>query len=317
MSPQELLAKASLTLTDFGGAGEAPLTIEQVRQFLRIAITPQAMLPDVRTVSANANQWDESKIDFAARVMRAGTEFTRLADGDRVKPTTGVVTISTKLIRGEVPVSDEVLEDQVEQAGFGDTLMTMIGEAVGRDVEELMINGDTGSGDTYLALLDGWLKQAQTGTGNHAYDATTDAGDYQNIFKNLLMNIPDKYKRGLATDWRYYAPTRLVEAYRDALAARGTPLGDMSLTGENELRYQSILIKPVPNIAITAGSPDTSKILLAPRRNLYAGWRRRIRIETYRDPREGGMSFVVSARVDAEIANIDATSLAYNVNVEP
>lgn len=316
MTPQELLQKANLSLSDFGGAGEAPLSVQQVRQFLRVAITPQAMLPDVRTVTADANKWEESKVDFASRIMKVGTEFTRLDAADRVKPSTGVVTISTVLIRGEVPVSDEVLEDQVEQAGFGDTLMTMIAEAVGRDVEELMINGDTGSGDPYLALLDGWIVQATSGTGNHSYDATADGGDYQSIFKKLLNSVPDKYKRDIG-NWRYYVPQRLVESYRDALAARGTPLGDMSLTGENELRYQSILIKGVPNMAITAGSPDTSNILLTHRNNLYAGWRRRVRIETYRDPREGGMSFVVSARVDAEIAQIDSTALAYNVNVEP
>ena len=99
LTRQELLRKASLTTTDFGGTAEAPLSVEQVQQFLRLAITPQDMLPDVRTVMSNANKWEESKVNFDDRIMRPGTELTRLADANRVSPGTGIVTISTVLLR--------------------------------------------------------------------------------------------------------------------------------------------------------------------------------------------------------------------------
>ena len=36
-----------------------------------------------------------------------------------------------------------------------------------------------------------------------------------------------------------------------------------------------------------------------------------------RDPREGATSFVTSARVDAQIAVVEATAIANLVNVEP
>lgn len=316
LSNQELLRKATLSLSDFGGAGEAPLTIEQVREFYRVAITAQAMLPDVRTVMANANKWQESKIDFANRVMKPGTEGTRLGSSDQVKPSTGIVEISTVLLRGEVPVTDEVLEDQVEQEGFADTLMSMIAERVGRDIEELMINGDTGSGDPYLALLDGWLKNCQSGTGANAVDASSYGQDYQAIFARMLQTLDDKYKRDL-DNWRFYVPQRLEEKYRDQLSQRGTPLGDLQLEGTRSIKYQGIIIKPVPLIAITAGSPDTSKILLTHRSNLYAGYRRMVRFEKWRDPREGATSFVVNTRVDAEVGHIPASVLAHTVDVEP
>lgn len=322
LSNAELLQKATLNISsspdaaDFGGPGQAPLTIEQVRTFLRLAITPQVILPDVRTVMANANKWQESKIDFASRVLKPGVEATRLADADRAVPTTGVVEISTVLLRGEVPVSDEVLEDQVEQEGFADTLMAMIAEAVGRDIEELMLNGDTTSGDPYLALLDGWIKQATTGAGNNTYDASADGQDYQAIFSKMLSALPDKYKRDKA-NMRFYVPQRLEEKYRDTLAARGTPLGDMMLQGGTQLMYQEIPIKGVPLQAVTPGTPDRSTILLTHRMNLYAGFRRQVRMEKWRDPREGATSFVVSTRVDAKVAHVPATVVAKNVDVEP
>jgi HK97 family phage major capsid protein len=317
LSNQELLQKATLSTADFGTAGvTAPFTIEQVDEFIRLAITPQVLLPEVRNVRSDAVKWQESKIDFASRIMRPGTEGVRLADVDRAKPTTGVVEISTVLIRGEVPVTDEVMEDQVERAGFADTLMAMIAEAVGRDVEELMIAGDVAvvGTDPYLGLFDGWLKKARTLAGAHLYNAAADGQDYQAIFSRLLQMIPDKYKRVL-TDFRYYLPMRTTEKYRDMLSRRGTPMGDLMLAGNGELTYQTIPIRGVPLIPITAGGTDTSYILLTNPRNLYAGWHRAIRLEKWRDPREGVTSFVITARVDAEIGNVGATAVASNVDV--
>lgn len=316
MTNEELLQKATLQTGDFGGANEAPLSVQQAAAFLRIAITPQAMLPVVRTVMSNASKWEESKVDFANRIMKVGTEATRLVAGDRVKPTTGIVEISTVLIRGEVPVSDEVFEDQVERAGFASTLTSMIAEAAGRDIEELFVNGDVGDADAYLNLQDGWFQLADDATDNVQIDVAVDAQDYQSIFKQLLVNLPDKYKRTIS-DFRYFGPQRLVELYIDILADRGTPLGDFMLEGTRTLKYQGIEIVGVPLLTITGGSPDTTEILLTHRLNCYAGYRRMIKLETFRDPREGALSFIVTARVNSAMANTDATCLAQNVNVEP
>lgn len=323
VSPEELLEKAAAQgpqlTSDFGGPGESPLSVQQVEQFIELLSAGQAMLPDVRTVTSSAAKWQESVVDLGGRIAKPGTEATRLIEADRVKAGTGVIEISTDLLRAELPVSDEVMEDNVARDGFADSLERLIADQFGYDVEDLFVNGDTdiGGSDPLLDLSDGWLKIAQTGTGANAYDATGDAQDYQEIFKQLLVRLPDRHKRGLETDFRYYVPTRLVEKYRDILAGRGTPLGDLTLTGVGELRYQGILIKGIPSIAVTSATPDTSKILLANRNNLYAGFHRNITMETFRDPREGATSFIVTARVDAEVAIIPATSIAYNVNVEP
>ena len=216
----ELLQKAALTLGDFDGlsgarTGNAPLTIEQVQQFLRLAIQPQDMLPDVRTVMANANKWQESKISFDRRIMRGGTELARLAPADQTKPDTGIVEISTVLLRGEVPISDEVLEDQVERAGFGDTVMAMVAEGAGRDIEELLIGGNTrpsgrtnyglGSTDAFLQLLDGWLIHCLTQNDGNVVDVVDDGQDYQRIFNKLLTAVPDRYKRDIG-NMRFLCP---------------------------------------------------------------------------------------------------------------
>jgi len=311
----ERIGKANLMLSDFGGSGEAPLTLAQAREFFRIALKPQVMASDVRIVDSPAAKWQQSKIDFSQRILRPGTEFARLSTNDRYKPATGILEISTVLVRGEVPISDEVYEDQVEGANFGDTVFQQIAEAVGRDLEELWVAGDTGSNDAYLAQLDGWLKQAQ-GTGGNVYDASADGQDYQAIFRRLLTSMDPQFKFD-KPNMRFYVPFILEEKYRDAVSSRGTTLGDLTLEGDRTLKYQGIVIKGVPMFPVTAGSPDTGHILLTHRHNLIGAYRRRVRIEQFRDPREGGVSFVVSARVDCKIQHVPATAIATNVSIEP
>lgn len=312
----ELLRKATLTTGDFGGAGQAALSVQAAQEFIQQMYMDQAILGDVRTVTSNAAKWQEASFDFANRIARPGTQGTRLVDADRVKPATRMVEMSTSLIKGEVPISDEVFEDNIVGARLGNELEADIATRFGLDVEELMLMGDTGSGDAYLALLNGWVKQAQ-GAGGNIVNAAADGQDYQAIMGRLLVSLPERYKRAIEVDGRFYVPRRLEEKFRMQLADRGTPLGDLMLTERREVRYQGIPIRGVPNMTITAGTPDTSFVLLTNRNNLYAGFRRQITIETFRDPREGATSYIVTARVAAAVGTVGATAIATNVDVEP
>ena len=315
ISNQELLRKATLTTSDFGGPGEAPLTLEAADTFIELMTVGQHMLSDVQVVKHTAAKWQQSTIQFASRILRPGVQATRLADADRSKPSTGMIEMSTVLIRGEVPIADEVFEDNIQGDAFAATLERMIADRAGFDLEELAVAGDTTSGDPYLALLDGWLKQMRTGGTAHVINATG-ITDYQTIFRQLLLSLPQQSLRNLG-DMRYYVPVRMEQMYRDVLSARGTPMGDLMLTGTNEIQYQGIVIKGIPTLPITAGSPDTTQIFLTNKNNLYAGFRRQLNIESFRDPREGATSFVISCRFDAKVANVDYTATATNVNVEP
>lgn len=326
LSTEELLRKALVvtdgnagahltgTGADFGGAGQAPLSIEQVTQFIELMAASQVMLADVVTKTSSAAKWQESILDFGARIARPGIEATRLSNtGDYTfaKPVTGIVELSTVLLRAEIPVSDEVFEDNVAGPSIVNSLERLISDRFGFDIEDLFVNGDTGSADAYLALLDGWLISAKND--GQAVDGSTYGQDYQEIFRVLLNKLPDRFKRQLETDFRYYVPKRTEEKYRDILSSRGTALGDLMLTGTGELRYQGIKVVGVPSFAIS--NTDTASVLLANHNNLYAGYHRAMKFETWRDPREGATSFVVTARVDAKVAVPTATAVAYGVDV--
>lgn len=313
---EELLQKATLTTSDFGGPGQAALSVEAADSFIRHMYADQKMLGDVRNVTSRSSKWQEATLDFATRIARPGTQATRLVDADRVKPTTSMIEISTVLIKGEVPISDEVFEDNIVGDRFGNELEQQIAARFGLDVEELMVAGDTASGDPYLALVDGWLKRAATGVGGNVVNAAAYGQDYGAIMGRLVVAMPDRYKRMIESDGRFYVPARLEEKWRQQLADRGTALGDQMLIGpRKELRYMGIEVRGVSTFPITAGSPDTSRILLSNRNNLYAGYRRKIQIEQFRDPREGATSFVITARVAPAIGLLAGTAVAINVDV--
>ena len=312
LSNKELLAKAALETTDFGGAGEARLTVEQAETFIRIASTPQAMLSDVRTVLNNANSWEENKISFG-RILHSASEAGvgetgRLDASKQTKPGTGIVTMQTQLFRGEVLISDSIMEDNPEREGFSGTITSMIAERVGADVEELFINGNIGGGDAFFGTLDGWLTQILNGPNSHVHDASGDA-DFQATLKVLLSSLPSQFKSDKA-NMRFYCSDVVEEAYRDLLSTRGTPLGDLTLQGTAELKYQGISVKPVPLFPVDIGF---SQVVLTNRQNLYAGWRRQITLEPFRDPRDGGTTFIVTTRIDAKVGHLDAAAIATDV----
>lgn len=315
----DLLRKAILTVGngpgsgDFGGPGQAATSIEQATEFIELMTAGNVLLSDVRTVSSNAAKWTEPLIEFAGRIMRPGVEANRLDYTQRAKPVTSQIEIDTTLLRGEVPVSDEVFEDNVAGEKLRASLSRTIADRAGYDIEELLLLGDESSADPYIGLLDGWLVKARAG-GNTVDGSSYDSGrDYQAIFKSLLKKLPQRWLRNIRLDGRYYVPMRLEIEWRDVIAGRGTSLGDISLTSNNDLVYQGIKITGVPTME---PEDDTdASILLTNRNNLIAGFHRNIRFETFRDPREGVTSFLVNTRCAAEVQVPEATAIADGVDI--
>ncbi|MFP9167082.1 phage major capsid protein, partial [Enterococcus faecalis] len=77
------------------------------------------------------------------------------------------VNLSTKEVIAEVNITYDTLENNIEKDGLQNTIMQMIAERAAVDIEELLVNGDTSSSDSYLAQLDGIRKQATS----HIVDA--------------------------------------------------------------------------------------------------------------------------------------------------
>jgi HK97 family phage major capsid protein len=313
----EVLQKASLLTSSLGtmGGGTGILAPEQAEKFLQIAVQWTVLGTLANVVTHTAPKWQQPKMFFGTRILARGSEFTRLSVGQQSAPTLGNIELSTNLYRGEVPVSDEFLEDNIEREGFADSLVTMIAQYVGKDLEEVYLRGDTATADTFLNTLDGILKQFINGAGNHTLAAATYGKDYQALFTDLLKLLPVQYRRD-PTQLRFFVPISVADGYRDQIANRGTPLGDQQLMGIIPLAYYGIPIVPVPMMIGTAAGDFTdagNKILLTNPKNIYIGFRRQVRMETFRDPREGGTSFVVNLRTDIKAGHVDASVVATGV----
>ena len=158
-----------LKTDDFtGGTDGGYLSNAQAKEFLRVAIASSVLLNMCRNEFSDAPKFEIPRIAFGSRVLKVGTESTRLDESVRVKPTTGLCTLSTYLFRGEIRISDETFEDQIEREGLADTIATQAAEAVGRDIEEYgLLNNltratpadDGGGYNAALDVFDGLVKQ--------------------------------------------------------------------------------------------------------------------------------------------------------------
>ncbi len=321
MALLEWLEKATWTTSDLSSSGGL-LSPQQAVAFLRVAIDNAVIMKEARVETSNSPKFEVPRISFGGRVLRAGTEGSRLADADRVKPTTNLVTLSTALFRGEVPISDEVFEDNIEREKVADTIMTMLAKAVGRDVEEIAIKSDTARTASEAAVFDqfdGIIKSAQSGAPASQKINFSTYTTYTDVFSDLVKALPPRYRDNYA-ELRIYVPYAHVDGYQKSLAARGTGLGDQALA-ENlatRLAFRGIPVVGVPMLSgtdtINGASVDYGKfILLTHPKNIIFGFHRAIRIEKFRDPREGVTSFVTTVRFDVKLADPEAVVLGTDV----
>lgn len=318
----EYIEKASFTTGDLtGGSNGGYLAHEQAKTFLRDAVEATEIISNADVFDSDNPIFEVPKLSFSARVLHSGTEGVR---GTQSKASTGLVTLTTQLFKGEVAMSDETFEDNVERGGLADTIAQGIAQAVGRDIEELSIKSKNASADPDFARLgDGLVEQlvnSATMAAGQKIDASTSNGgiavtSYKMLFKQMVAALPARYRSRLSA-LVIYTSIAVSDGYADSLAQRGTQLGDENLVNKNEGRYRGIPIKEVAMMNGTNGTDafDFSKVcILADPKNLKVGFHRRVRLEKWREPREGQTYFLPTVRWDVKWAQDTAVVIAQNV----
>jgi HK97 family phage major capsid protein len=307
-SNRSLVSKADIALSDLVSNGGL-LNPEQTDKFIQTLMDSPTLINQARVVTMNAPQKKINKIGFGTRMLQAAQSVTAAAV--RTKPDLGNVQLSTKEVIAEVNIPYEVFEDNIEggsitvpmgssAGGLQDTIVSMIAQRSALDLEELAINADTTSGDTYLALTDGFLKRANQHTVNAA--AATISKD---IFKQAIKAMPDKYLRVRGENVFFVSVDQETE-YRDTIANRVTGLGDSALVSANSL---SAFGSPV----VAAPLMPNSKALYTNPNNLIFGIQRRINIEYDKDIRLRKFIIVLTARLDFQVEEPDAMVLVSNM----
>lgn len=298
-SNKQIIEKAALTLSDLSAGGLMNPT--QASTFIRMLQDSPTILKACRTIPMDHDTAKIEKIGFGQRILRPGIENTPLSDSDRSKPKFSKIELNAKEVIAEINITYDTLENNIEGANLKETIMQLIAERAALDIEELIINGDKSSSDTYLKLINGLRKQATT----HIVDAASGAIT-KDIFKNAKKILPSKYLRN-PSDFRFYTSQNISTEWMDIVASRATALGDAALQGGKASAYGI----PVEGIAMlqsydNGSSVDVSDALLTHPQNIVTGISRRMSIEVDKDIRSRLFIIVLTMKLDTVFEEEDA-----------
>lgn len=302
-----ILEKADLALADLT-AGGGLLKPVQAQKFMRLLVK-QSVLMQLATVVPMASPKQQiAKIRFGDRILRPGQEGTALGAADRSRPELSEVELDAKLYKAEVRLSDEVLEDSIERGELRQTIMEMMAEAIARDMEEVAINGNTTSPDSFLATMDGIRRQATSNVVDAAGAHLT-----KDLLRDLLRTLPSEYLRDKKA-MRFLTSVDADLGYRNSLAERATAAGDRLLEDDSPVLYSGVPVQPVPLFPENLGAgADRTEVLLCNPKNIHVGIWRQIRLEAERDISEGTLKIVSTLRFDVKFAEEPGVAKAINV----
>ncbi len=304
-----VLEKADLALADLT-AGGGLLQPAQAQKFIRILIDESVILKQGTVVPMKSPKQLIEKIRFAGRILRAGAEAAAVPAGDRSKPDLSQVELDAQLFKAEVRLNNEVLEDSIERGQLRQTIMQLMAEAISRDIDEVIIRGDTTSPDPFLAKLNGLLKQATSNIVD-AQNQSTNKG----IFRDMLKSMPSAFLRN-KREMRFFTSVDSEIDYRDSLAERATVVGDKFLEQDEPVAYSGVPIMDVPLFPENLGAgTNATNVLLTDPKNVNIGIWRNIRVETDKLVSEGVLIIVATLRFDVKYAEETAVVKAINVKV--
>lgn len=287
------LEKADGVLADLTAAS-TELLPEQAKKFIRLMIKKAKVARISNIPTMKRAKQDISTIRFGSRIMRPATEAAALAAAKRVTPDMATASLSVKEIIAETRFSYTVVEDNIEKGQYKNTVMQAFAAAGARDVDELVIQGDTASADDYLALLDGIIKQATT----NVYTKTPKGRLAASDFVQMLRTMPEEFRED-EEQLRFLTSVGAVDDYRETRAARQTPDGDSNQETQRLLKPQSIPLLPIPLFpkAEGAGTDETRLMLFHPKNN-NIGMYRTVTIETDKDIKTRQHIVVMTMRLD-------------------
>ncbi len=317
-STDELLQKldsAFKAITDVTQLGESVLAHEKFDQFVEEMQHRTVILPAARFVEMDAPRTDIDRIGFMDRVLTYGLDKDGTPEGDTsesfVEPSTGTNKLEAVELRGKAALTDRALRRNIERGAFEDTLVSLFGQAAGRDFEEWALLADDDISTDILALGDGWLKKADNkvyGEGNGDFDAD----DSEDLFDAMLAALPKRFRQNL-NELRFYVPWKYLDDYRDKLRGRGTALGDEAQTGAQRLMYKGVPLAYAPALELSksAHPADEDPVLLTHPDNTAWGVFHEVTIERKREAADRQTEFYLTIECDADFENEEAVVAAF------
>jgi hypothetical protein len=286
-----LIAKAEIGLADLvTGGGLKP---DEVEPFIEIAIAP-TVLTRMCTVETTGSPTKRiPNLRFNGRVLHAARSGAALPPPQHAKPTLGESEAKPQLFKAEVRIPEEIAEDNIDGPALLEKIRSAAAKAVGKDIEDAVINGDTASTDAFLAAFDGVLKDAVSNT----FVVQPIAQLSKDILEDLELTLPAEFFED--PDLVHFTSRRARKNYAASVAERPTVLGDSALVGRNRVFHDGIEVIGVPLFPENLGPQNNETVvLLTNPKNIHVVVHRRITIKTAEDISEGHGKFVMTVRFD-------------------
>ena len=268
-----IIQKANMALSQIVSEGGL-LQPLQAKKFMRLATIEAELLKMVNYRPMARVREEIDQIKFGSRVLHPWQEFVALTEGQRSIPNIAQVQLEAKKFAGEVEISEEVLDENIEQGALRQTFMQMLAPAAGRDLEEVVINGDSGSADPFLAQFDGILKQANVNVVDAAGSPLS-----KDLFYDMMRALPQRYRKN-KKELRFLTSANGELSYRNTLANRETALGDRYLEFDNPVLASGVPIIGLAQIPDNLGAQsDQTVVLLTHPKNIIVGVFREVRLD--------------------------------------
>jgi hypothetical protein len=296
------IIKGDISVSDLVSNGGYLNPMQADRFVERIYDARPSLISEVRRVDMTGPKMEINKIGISGNFLhKAPGETTALASSQRTAATTGKITLTTEELLGVMYIPYRVLEDNISRGRLEDTLMDdLIPKKINRDLNKLIIQGDTGSADTLLQSFHGVHKLAT----DHVVAFNSTQGNVVSkgslVWSNILKAMPYQY-REVDEDLRYWVHPLINDAYSDWMSARATNAGDAQLYASHlkEMNFRGIPIRREPYQVQTKG-------FLTHPQNLVLGIQREIQFETDRDIETRMIIVVVTLRVAFAVEETDA-----------
>jgi HK97 family phage major capsid protein len=306
----EAIKKADLRLSNIlDPLGE--LVPAQANNFVRLMQKESVLLGAANVEVLRAKKQRVNKVRFAQRILRRGVEGQALSQADRSAPDFTVAEFDTQLMKAEVNLTQEVLEDNIEGDRFISTLLELMSGAIARDLEDVVVNGDTSIVDptNLLGTFDGMLVSATTNVTN-ALGSVFD----QNVANAMIQTMPVEFRKNRAAQ-RFMTDHNSDQNARNTQATRATELGDDQLTNYNAVRWHGINLMPIDVWPSNLGGGlDETNVILTALQNVGVGIWRRFKITREVDNRADTVSWIASVRADFKY--IEETAVVKAIQVQ-
>lgn len=260
MDRSEALREVQKATIDTADAAGGMLSPSQSSQFITRVGEATDFSKLVKVERRTSATGTLNKMYGARRIIRKADENSD--DGYRAAVTFPTVPYAAQKVRLPWEVTEDVFHENIEGQNLEAKVVAEMEQAFGEDFEDLDFNGDTTSGDPFLNINDGILKQLvdNAGSTHRVNGGLINSG---NLSKAHLFAakraLPNRYRRDTGLVWAM-SPNK-ADTWTEYLTDRTTAAGDLALLGSGDQVDKPLRIP----IVVVPSMPDSRILLLNPK----------------------------------------------------